>query len=256
MPVVTLTTDLGTRDFYLAALKGAIVNHHAEANVIDITHQIKPFDVKEAAFVIGNAHRYFPKGTVHVVHVNGSEKKSRLLLSVVNEHYFLTFDNGILSMAFEQTPHETYEVNEELCEGSSLLFEKGIARVIELLLKEYKPVDFAHLVTDTLTYRLLQPSAQPGNIRGTVIYIDHFGNGVTNITEKMFADCFGARRFSIMTNMSDTDVISKDYNDVEEGEMVCLFNSSGLLEVAINKGKAENLLGLKAGVSAVLIVAE
>lgn len=256
MTVVTLTSDLGTRDFYLAALKGTILSHHAETNIVDVTHHIKPFDIKEAAFVISNAYRFFPKGTIHIVHVNGSERKNRLLLSVVNEHYFLTFDNGVVSMAFPQTTYQTYEVNEELHENNSLLYEEGIARVIEFLLKEYKPTDFGHLVTDTLNYRLLLPSPTPGNIRGTVIYIDQFGNAVTNITRKMFADTIGERRFSIMTNIVSTDTLSKKYSDVEEGEMVCLFNSSGLLEVAINKGKAENLLGLKASISAVLVQAE
>ncbi len=253
MTAVTLTSDLGTRDFYLAALKGTIISHFTDVNIIDVTHHIKPFDIKEAAFVIGNACRYFPKGTIHIVHVNGSERKTRLLLSLVHDQYFLTFDNGLISMAFPQIPYQTYEVNEELFENNSLLFEQGIARVIEFLHNEYKPTDFAHLVTDTLTFRLLQPSAMPGNIRGSVIYIDQFGNAVTNITRQMFAENIGDKKFNIMTNVVSTNTLSKNYNDVEEGEMVCLFNSGGLLEVAINKGKAENLLGLKVSVSSVLV---
>ena len=204
MPLVTLTTDLGTRDFYLAALKGAIISHSQITSLIDVTHHIKPFDIKEAAFVIGNAYKYFPKETIHVIHVNSSEGKGKLLLAVIDGHYFITFDNGILSLAFEQTPHQTYEVNEELLENNSLLFEEPIARVIELLSKEYKPSDFAQLTTETISFRLLQPVAQPNNIRGTVIYIDQFGNGITNITQKMFADCIGTRIFTIDTNVAGT----------------------------------------------------
>jgi len=256
MALVTITSDLGTRDYYLAALKGAIITHSEITNIIDITNEVKAFDIREAAFTIRHAYTYFPKGTIHIVHVNSTEGRGKLLVAVVDGHYFITFDNGLLSLAFEKTPHQTYQVNEELLEDNSLLFEEAIAKVIELLSKEYTPNDFAHLTTETINYRLLQPVNKPGNIRGTVIYIDHFGNAVTNITRSMFQEFIGDRSMQILTNAANTDVISRTYSDVEEGEMVCFFNASNLLEIAINKGKAENLLGLKTDVSSVLIITD
>ena len=109
MALVTLTSDLGTRDFYVAALKGAILSHTPNAQLVDITHEIKPFDTKEAAFTVRHAFNYFPKGTINIVHVNSTEGKDKLLVAEVNEHYFITFDNGFLSVAFEKTRTPTAE---------------------------------------------------------------------------------------------------------------------------------------------------
>jgi len=245
MALITITSDLGTRDFYLAALKGAIITNSGFVNIVDITHAIKPFDIKEAAFTVKNVFRYFPKGSIHLVHVNSTDGKDKLLLAVVDGHYFLSFDNGFLSLAFERMPHETYEVNAELLENSSLLYEEAIGKVVNLLVKEFQPSDFAHLTTETINFRLMQPITSPGSIRGTIINIDNFGNAVVNITRPMFDQFIGDRRFTIWANVGASKEISKKYNDVDEGDMVCLFNSSGYLEIAINKGKAENLLGLK-----------
>ncbi len=255
MALVTITSDLGTRDFYLAALKGAIITNCGYVNIIDVTHTIKPFDIKEAAYTVKSAFRYFPQGTIHIVHVNSTDGKEKLLLAVVDGHYFLSFDNGFLSLAFERMPHETYEVNPELLENNSLLYEDAIGKVVNLLLKEFRPSDFGHLTTETINFRLLQPITSPGSIRGTIINIDNFGNAVVNITRPMFDQFIGDKRFTILANVGSTKEISKKYSDVDEGDMLCLFNASGYLEIAINKGKAENLLGLKLD-SPVLVLAD
>jgi len=245
MAIVTLTSDLGTRGFYLAALKGAILSHCGNIQLVDVTHNVKPFDIKEAAYTVRHAYKYFPKGSIHLVHLNSSEANGKLLVAYADEHYFITFDNGFLSLAFEKTPHQTYEVNAELLENNSLLYEDAIAKVIELLEKEYKPTDFGHVTTETMNLRLLQPICSNGSVRGTIVYIDHFGNAITNVTQKMFSDFIGEKRFTVLANVGQTKAISQKYNDVEEGDMVCLFNAAGYLEVGINKGKAELLMGLK-----------
>ena len=255
MALITITSDLGTRDFYLAALKGAIITNSGFVNIVDVTHAIKPFDIKEASFTVKNVFRYYPKGTIHIVHVNSTDGKEKLLLAVVEGHYFISFDNGFLSLAFERMPHETYEINAEILENASLLYEDAIGKVVNLLVKEFQPSDFGHLTTETINLRLMQPITSNGTIRGTIINIDNFGNAVVNITKPMFDQFIGDRRFSILANVGSTKEISKKYNDVDEGDMVCLFNSSGYLEIAINKGKAENLLGLKID-SPVLVLAD
>ena len=218
MALITITSDLGKRDFYLGALKGAILSNCGNVPIVDITHSIKPFDIKEAAFTVRNAARFFPKGTIHIVHVNST---------------------------FERTPPQTYEVNEELTENASLMFEDAIGKVVNLLVKEFNPTDFAHLATQTINYRLMQPIINQGSIRGTIVNIDNYGNGIVNITKAMFDQFITGQRFSIMANVGSSREISKKYSDVDEGEMVCLFNAAGYLEIAINNGKAENLLGLK-----------
>ena len=255
MALITITSDLGTRDFYVAALKGAIISNSGLVNIVDITHDVKPFDIKEASFTVKSVFRYYPKGTIHIVHVNSTDGKDKLLLAEVDGHYFISFDNGFLSLAFERMPHETYEINAEILEGASLLYEDAIGQVVNLLVKEYQPTDFAHLTTETINLRLMQPITSSGSIRGTIINIDNFGNAIVNITRPMFDQFIGDRRFSILANVGTTKEISKKYGDVDEGDMVCLFNTSGYLEIAINKGKAENLLGLKID-SPVLVLAD
>lgn len=248
MAPVTFTTDLGTRDFYLAALKGAIISQcETVVPFIDISNHVKPFDIKEAAFIISNAYKYFPKGTIHVVHVNTNGGDGKLLLSVIDEHYFITFDNGILSIAFDKIPHEVYEVNAELLESHSLLFEDAIGKAINFLLKEYRPADFAHLTSITVNLRLMQPVTSSGVIRGAVVYIDDYGNAVTNISKRVFGEFIGERNCVIEMNQGDSVSVFKHYNEVVEGEIVSLFNQSGFLEIAINKGNAKKLLDIKVG---------
>lgn len=255
MAIVTLTSDLGDRDYYAAALKGALLSNNPLLTVTDITHSVKPFDIKEAAYIIRNAFRYFPKGTIHVLHINTRTDVSKLLVAAVEGHYFITFDCGVLSLAFEQKLPDMYQVNEELLEGSSLLIDEAIAKVADLLSKEYLLTDFAQLTTTALSYRTLQPVSSQGSIRGAVVHIDHYGNAVANITKSMFEEFIGNRRFTIFCNAVSTKQISLTYNEVEEGEIVCLFNSAGYLEVALNKAKASQLMGLKPE-STVIIVAD
>ncbi|MCW5906964.1 MAG: SAM-dependent chlorinase/fluorinase [Chitinophagales bacterium] len=246
MALVTLITDLGTRDYYAAAIKGAIISHcEAVVPVVDVTHHVKPFDIREAAYTLRNSYKYFPKGTIHVIHVNSSDAEGRMLLAKMDGHYFLTFDNGILSLAFGANPKETYEVNSEVVGGHSLLFEEAIGTVINFLLTEYKPTDFAHLTTTARSYRLLQPMVNPTNIRGTIVYVDNYGNAISNIPEKMFLEFTKGKRYSVMVNVGSVKQLSNTYSDVDEGDILCLINTSGFLEIAINKGKAANLLGLK-----------
>ena len=175
MPLITITSDLGIKDFYVAALKGAIITHCGYVPIIDISHSVRHFDIKEAAFLIGNGYKYFPKGTIHIVHVGSNEARGKLLVAIIDGYYFITFDNGILSMVFDKTfPQQVYQVNEELLENHTLLYEDAIAKVIGLLLQEYRLSDFGQPLTETVHYRLLQPITTQGGLKGSVIDIDHF----------------------------------------------------------------------------------
>lgn len=245
MALITITSDLGEGDFYIAALKGAIISNAGYVPMVDVTHAIPPFNIKQAAFVARNAARYFPKGTIHIVHVNATDGKGRLLVSQVDGHYFITFDNGLLSLAFEKTPPQTYQVNDELLVNHSFLYEDAIGKVVNLLVKEYRLTDFAHLSTEPVNYRMLQPIPNTNQLRGVVIYIDNYDNCVVNITKSMFEQFTEGRRFTILANTDSVKRISQNYDDVDVGEPVCLFNSAGYLEVAMNKAKARNLMGLK-----------
>lgn len=246
MALLTLTTDLGTKDYYVAALKGAVINQSGYVPFIDITHSISLYNIREAAFTISQAYRHFPNGTIHIVHVNAAEARNRLLLAKADGHYFIAFDNGLLSLALDKIPHETYLINEELLEQNSNLTEVAIARVVNLLLTEYKPTDFAHLITEPQNLRLLQPVTTQGRISGSVIYIDHYGNAITNITPALFQQFIGDQPFTILASgIGNSNSLCHSYADVDEGELACFFNAAGFLEIAINKGRADHLLAIK-----------
>lgn len=248
MALVTFTSDLGIRDYYVAAIKGAIITYCEQVvPIVDVTHSIMPFDIKEAAFTVRNSYKYFPKGTIHVVHMSSTDAKRRMLVSIVDGHFFVTFDNGFLSLAFEKTPHETYEVNEELIVQSTPLMEAAIGKIVNLLVQEYKPSDFAHLTTEAVHLRLIQPLTSNGRILGSVIHIDSYGNAITNITPNMLAHYIGEKKFNIYVGVGQINEISEQYESVEEGELVALLSKSGFIEIAICKGRADKLLALKVG---------
>ena len=168
MALITLTSDLGIKLLYLAALKGAIISNCGLVTMADITHGIKPFDIKDAAFTFRSAYHYFPKGTIHIVHINSTDGDNKLLVSLVNGHYIITFDSGFLpSLLIKHWPKLSV-VNDELHTGGAHLLEDAVGKAVNLLIKEFKPSDFGHLATETLGYRLLQPITLPGSIRGTL----------------------------------------------------------------------------------------
>lgn len=246
MHVVTLTSDLGLRDYYVAAIKGAILTkHQAPVQFVDISHQIKSFDIKEAAYVVKNAYRYFPKGSVHIIHTRGNATNSKLLACEVDGHYFVTYNNGVLPIMFYPIPGGIYEVNAEITEVDSLLSENGLAQVVHLLLQEFKLPDFAHPAHDYTDSRLINPTYQKDFIKGSVVHIDSFGNVVTNISRQLFDEYIGNKSFLIESSIAIIQTISKHYQDVEEGDVLALFNSQDLLEIAMNRSKAANLLGIK-----------
>lgn len=255
MPVVTFTCDFGIRDYYLAALKGSVLTLTPDATLVDISVTSKQYDIREAAYTFRNSFDYFPKGTIHVLHVNSAEAVGRLLVSILNGQYIVSFDNGLLALAFGNVPSETYEVNEELKLDDGLGLFRTIARVVDLLAKEYQPTDFCHPAVNVRSYRMLQAMYSPGLIKAVVVYIDDYGNAILNISKTEFEKHVGNKRFTIQAKMGQTNFIANNYSDAEEGDFVCVFNRAGLLELAINKGRASSLLGLNID-SVVLITIE
>ncbi|MCS6935439.1 MAG: SAM-dependent chlorinase/fluorinase [Chitinophagales bacterium] len=247
MSVITLISDLGTRDYYVAAIKASIFRHCEKVvPIVDITHAIRPFDIKECAFTLKNALRYFSNGSIHVAHILSGKE---LLVAEYAGGYIVTFNNGLLSLMDEKREFKVYEVNEELTEDHSLLMNEAIGRVVNLLVQEYRPSDFAQLTTNYEEYRLLQPVFNPGIIRGTVVKNDAYGNAITNITRELFERLTAGKRFVIHCGVANVETISRRYGDVAEGDVAVLFNEADLLEIAINRGRADNLLALTPGSS-------
>ena len=269
MSIITLTTDYGLKDHFVGALKGKILSDFSEAKIIDISHNIDPFNTVEASYIIGVAYSSFPKGTVHIIGVDAElNKENRYIALQWNDHFFICADNGILSMLTQKiVPQKMVAINihDRLpIEATDLdvfvtvachLAKGGLLNVIG------KEINTIKQVTE------LQPSvaADKSAIKGHVIYIDHFGNVVTNITKKLFLEIAKGRPYEIILkervnqnkNIKNiwpkySDIATTDNYPVKnyEGDKLALFNEAGFLEIAIFRsnpttvGSANSLLGL------------
>ena len=271
MSIITLTTDYGWKDHFVGALKGKLLSEYPEAVIIDISHDIDPFNIVEANYILSAAYNNFPKGTVHLVGVDCElTRENQHIAMKWNDHYFICADNGILSMLIQKiVPEKIVAINIHdrllpeatdldvflkvaihLAKGGQLsVIGKEIANIKQI--SEFKPV-----VADDFS-----------SIKGYAIYIDNFGNVVTNITKALFLDICKGRPFEIILNEKYKfakkiilKTIYNHYSDIAnnenyeiknyEGEKLALFNEAGYLEIAIFRsnpkavGSASSLLGI------------
>ena len=250
MGIITLTTDLGHTDFYQAALKGSLLNLYPKVNIIDISHDIAPFDIQQAAFVLKNSFQYFPLNTVHLIGIDSVYTKDTRYLAIYHRgHYFLGTDNGIFSLLFEEEPEVVVELT--LVQDLKYLhfpLTDIFAKAAVYLAKGGNITDIGNIVNDIVQRTTIQPVVEPNLIRGRVIYVDSFENAITNITKDLFTTVQNNRSFTLYFRRNETiKQLSWHYNEVPEGEKLCLFGISNHLEIAINKGNASGLLGLQVG---------
>jgi hypothetical protein len=250
MAIITLTTDLGYKDFYQAALKGSILSLKPDVNIIDITHTISAFNIPQAAFVLKNAFPYFPKGTVHLIGINSVfDQKTKYLAVKYRDHYFVGSDNGIFSLMFEEKPQEIVELN--IMQDLKFLhfpLTDIFAKAATLLSSGSKMTDIGIHLQELEEKVNLQPVIETNVIRGSVIYIDSFQNVITNISKDLFTRIQKNRDFVLYFRKNESiSQLSWHYNEVPEGEKLCMFGISNYLEIAINKGNASGLLGLHLG---------
>lgn len=245
-PIITLTTDWRKADFYVGTIKGAIMSHCRNAEVIDISHQVSPFSVYEASFILRNAFHYFPKGTIHIIGVNAEIKQPRYLAAKMDGHYFIAADNGLFSLLGEDKKLEA--VNIEKWQRQSSFPELDIfTRVAAHLAQGGNLNDLGSKTDKFAQISALRPVFDEFSITGQVIYVDSFKNAITNITRSIFDKLVQHRKFEIriQRNIFEINQLRASYAEVPAGEVAALFNSLNLLEIAINGGNAEQLLGLE-----------
>ncbi|WP_417369821.1 SAM hydrolase/SAM-dependent halogenase family protein [Flavobacterium beibuense] len=265
MSIITLTTDFGIKDHFVGALKGKIISDFAEARIVDISHHIDLFNVSEASYVIGAAYNSFPKGTVHLIGVDAElTKENKHIAMQWNDHYFICADNGILSILTRKVvPQRIVEINihDRLPSGSTAmdvfvtvachLAKGGSLSVIGREIQSLKETNELKAVV----------ASDQNSIKGYVVYIDHFGNCVTNISQKLVKEVAKGRNFEITFSTKTIKAVKSGYSDFAvnekfslkdyEGEKLAIFNEAGYLEIAIYRsnpltvGTARTLLGLK-----------
>lgn len=249
MTTVTLTTDFGNKDYYAAVLKGALVKEAGaeKIQIIDITHEVKSFDIVQGAYILKNAFPHFPEGSIHIITVNNAHgNRPSYIAFKKDKHFFIGPDNGLFSLMFDSLPANFYEL--ELLDGMGNLESKTIAKAVKDLTSGKPISEVGSFIEDIIQRLSLQPVISNQQIRGAIVYIDHYGNAVLNISTELFKRVRHGRDFKMYFKRHDpiTKVV-RHYQEVEVGETVCIFNSAGLLEIAINMGRASELLDLAVG---------
>jgi len=265
MSIITLTTDFGTKDHFVGAIKGTIYSELPDARIVDISHLISPFNIAETAYILKNAYKSFPDGSIHIVGVDSElniENKHIALL--LDNHYFICPDNGIISLlASEINPEKIVEINihdrietsfpvlDVFVKVACHISRGGTLEVIGKPVPEYqKMVE-------------LQPtvSADKKTISGNIIYIDNYGNSISNINKKLFQEIGKGRDFKVIANKYTFEKINNRYSDIvdftlpkeqrqKDGSKLAIFNSANYLEIAMYRsnlntvGAASTLLGL------------
>lgn len=245
MQIVTLTTDFGQQDYYVGALKGAILSYGIPALFVDITHDIQNYSIAEAAFVVRNAYQNFPEGTVHLIGVNNIYQEQPQFVAIFyQQHYFIGPDNGIFSLLFPELPKLVYKL--ESNDSSAFAFKNVFAKAVGHILND-RPFHEIGMPAEQLLKRFsLQPIVSGDQIRGSVIHIDNYGNVILNIDKPFFDRACQNRPFLLYFKRFDPiTIISTNYASVPVGEVLCLFNSANCLEIAVNMGNASTLFGLE-----------
>ncbi len=248
MPIITFTSDIGNQDFMPGAVKGQLLTTMPDANIIDITHLLSPFNYPQAAYVCRNAIRNFPKGSFHLIMVNlFDEKPEHLLLVQHNGQYIACADNGLITLILEEVPQKVIALATHPSEQKNTLHCASVfAAAFRDVAAGKKLEDIGDPEISIKVKNPLRPMLSNDWIEGQIIFIDNFENVVVNIHRDDFEKQRKGRSFSIVFKRDETiDKISETYADVAEGEKLAHFNSSGYLEISINKGNAAGLFGLQ-----------
>lgn len=265
MSIITLTTDFGLKDHYVGAVKGTILRELPEVRIVDISHGVNPFNIQECAYILKNAYTAFPMGSVHIVGVDSElSPENRHIVALVDGHYFVTANNGVMSLiTSEVAPEKVVEIQLPNVRPGSFpvmeVFAQAACHIsrggkLEVLgkpfgtlreLKEFEP----------------RVSNNGRTLSGNVIYIDNYGNVVTNIQKMLFEAYRNGRPYEILARTTTIREVHNTYNGIVNfnldrsqrkgpGDALALFNSAGYMELAIFKsdlksvGGASSLLGL------------
>lgn len=248
MPLLTLTSDIGQQDFLIGAVKGQLLKTNPAFSLIDITHNLSPFNYPQSAYVCRNAIKNFPPGTFHLILVNlFDEKPEHLLMAEHNGHFIGCADNGLLTMILEEVPQKTVALALDKNQQKNTLYCASVfAHAFNKLLTGKKIEDIGDAGVSIHVKNPLRPMLGNDYIEGQIIFIDNFENVIVNIHQDEFEEQRKGRSFKIVFKRDEViDKISETYADAPEGEKLALFNAAGYLEIAINKGNAAGLLGLQ-----------
>ncbi len=253
-PIITLTTDYGTSDHFVAVMKGVILSINPDVNLVDITHGVLPHDILDGALAIGQTFKYFPPKTVHVVVVDpGVGTERRPILVAGDQHYFVAPDNGVLSSVYDQSEalYAWHIISEHYFRQpvSKTFHGRDIfAPVAAWLTKSWQSSAFGEPIADFVRFSIPKPKVAGNTVKGTVLRADHFGNLITNVTpEDAPALVTPNGNLSISVGNGKITKVVTTFADGPTGEPVGIIGSTGYLEISVNKGNASRTLGVGRG---------
>lgn len=251
-PIVTLTTDFGSRDHFVGVMKGVIRSVCGDADIVDITHDVEPFEISGGAFVLSQAYPYFPPKTIHVAVVDpGVGSARRPILVEAAGQTFIGPDNGVLAMVYSDIPHKARAITSEkyfLQPVSRTFHGRDIfAPVAAHVANGTRPSSFGKPIEDHLKPTFAKPQRTSKRLWvGSVLHVDRFGNLITNFHVDEFAKVC-VNPFMLAIGVRSLSTMAFAYAEAEPGEPFVIVGSSGFLEVAMNQGSAARALGCAAG---------
>lgn len=249
--VITLLTDFGDRDYFVASMKGVILGINPQARIVDLGHTVTPHQVEEAAYLLKASYKYFPDGTVHVAVVDpGVGSTRRPLLVSTSRHFFIAPDNGLLSYIFQdetgvevrQIENRQYRLDSE---GTTFDGRDLFAPAAAWLTKGQQPGSYGKLINDYVRLPIAEPKWEGSVLTGTIVYVDRFGNLISNFTLFHVQDVQGrTKRSSVSVRIGGVtiDGLVRSYADGDRAAPHALINSNGQVEVFLKEGSAAEML--------------
>jgi len=252
-PIITLLSDFGTQDHYVASMKGVILKINPGCHLVDITHQVNPQDVEEGAFILANAYSYFPKGTIHLSVVDpGVGGSRRPILLVTRDYFFVGPDNGLFTLVAHRDKIKQVVVltNKKyfLPKVSRTFHGRDLfAPVAAYLSLGIRPKAFGYEISSMKEIGFQKPVAREGRLLGEILHIDAFGNVVSNIDEVRLFRFVQGRPFVIRAGKKSIHGLKEGYWEGKKGEPIALLGSGGFLEISVRDGDAQKILKVRKG---------
>lgn len=259
MAVITLLTDFGTDDEYVGIMKGVILSINPRASIVDITHHVEPQNIEQACYIVESSSKYFPEGTVHVCVVDPGVGSERSILALkMNNHFFLAPDNGVLSLLVEKG-----RVDSIVSVTNSDYFLDSVSQTFHgrdifapVAAHIASGVEIKHFGEDVDKEKILKLNikkpliSNTGRISGEIVYVDHFGNLITNIDSVLLNKIKGKRgdkTFEIQIGERKIKGLSNSYKSVEEKKPLAIIGSRDYLEISVNCGSAYEYFSAEKG---------
>ncbi|MCK4661533.1 MAG: SAM-dependent chlorinase/fluorinase [Bacteroidales bacterium] len=247
MPIITLTTDWQSTDFYAGAIKGKILSLCPSANIIDISHNIQTFNFVQAAFIIKNSYKNFPEGTIHIICINSEQNETKpFIVLKINKQYFIGADTGIFGLIFDEQAEIAIKIKNNKTSISTFPEFDIFAEAAANLANGKQISELGDKIKELNRIIPLRPTIDDNIITGKIVYIDSYKNAITNISKNIFDTIGKNRKFeiTIKSNLFKINKINNTYHETSAGEILAIFNSLDYLEIAMNHGNLCELLNL------------